>query len=60
VEEVTTWHRRFFAELVNKHDGKLTQEFIELYWKKAVEMNRQRIEMEKDVARLKKGKGGGK
>ena len=59
-EEVTTWHRRFFARLANKHEGKLTKEFVELYWKQAAELNRQRIENEKEVAKLKKSKGGGK
>ena len=57
-EEVTAWHRRFFARLVNKHEGKLTKEFLELYWKQATELNRQRVESEKDVARLKKIKPG--
>jgi hypothetical protein len=60
VEEVTVWQRRFFAELINKHEGKLTHEFINLYWKQAAERNRQRIEEEKEVARLRKTKGGAK
>lgn len=57
-EEITTWHRRYFAQLVNKHEGKLTKEFIDFYWKQAAELNRQRIESEKELARLKKSKGG--
>ena len=57
-EEVTVWHRRFFARLVNKHEGKLTKEIVEFYWKQAAELNRQRIDSEKELARLKKGKGG--
>jgi hypothetical protein len=57
-EEVTVWHRRFFARLVNKHEGKLTKEIVEFYWKQAAELNRQRIEAEKELARLQKGKGG--
>jgi hypothetical protein len=57
-EEVTLWHRRLFARLVNKHEGKLTKEIVEFYWKQAVELNRQRIESEKGLARLQKGKGG--
>jgi len=57
-EEVTLWHRRLFARLVNKHEGKLTKEIVEFYWKQAVELNRQRIESEKELARLQKGKGG--
>ena len=60
VEEVTVWHRRYFAELTNKHEGKLTHEFINLYWKQAAERNRQRLEEEKEVAKLKKTKGSGK
>lgn len=54
------WHRRYFAELINKHEGKLTHEFINLYWKQAAERNRQRIEEEKEVAKLKKTKSSGK
>ena len=57
-EEVTVWHRRFFARLVNKHEGKLTKEIVEFYWKQAADLNRQRIEAEKELARLQKGKGG--
>jgi len=59
-EEVTVWHRRFFARLVNKHEGKLTKELVEAYWKQAADMNRQRIEGEKEIAKLQKTKGGGK
>ena len=57
-EEVTVWHRRFFARLVNKHEGKLTKEIVEFYWKQAAELNRQRIDAEKELARLQKSKGG--
>jgi hypothetical protein len=57
-EEVTVWHRRFFARLVNKHEGKLTKEIVEFYWRQAAELNRQRIESDKELARLQKGKGG--
>jgi hypothetical protein len=57
-EEITVWHRRFFARLVNKYEGKLTKEIVEFYWKQAAELNRQRIEAEKGLARLQKGKGG--
>src|ERR1700761_1490361 len=53
-EEITLWHRRFFARLVNKHEGKLTKEIVEFYWKQAAELNRQRIESEKELARLQK------
>jgi hypothetical protein len=59
-EEVTVWHRRFFARLVNKHEGKLTKDLVEAYWKQAADMNRQRIEGEKEIAKLQKNKGGGK
>jgi hypothetical protein len=57
-EEVTVWHRRYFAEMVNKHEGKLTQAHIDLYWKDATEMNKARIAREKELARLNKTKGG--
>jgi len=57
-EEITTWHRRYFAELVNKHQGTLTQAHIDLYWKDAAEMNKARIAREKELARLNKTKGG--
>jgi hypothetical protein len=56
-EEITVWHRRIFARLVNKHAGKLTKEIVEFYWKQAAELNRQRLESEKELARLQKGKG---
>ena len=56
-EEITLWHRRFFARLVNKHEGKLTKEIVEFYWKQAAEQNRQRIESEKELARLQRAKG---
>ena len=59
-EEITVWHRRIFARLVNKHEGKLTKELVEAYWKQAAEKNRQRIEGEKEIAKLQKTKGGGK
>ncbi len=59
-EEITVWHRRNFAELANRHEGKLTEEFINLYWKQAVEMTRQRMETEKQIARLKKTAGNDK
>lgn len=59
-EEITVWHRRFFARLVNKHEGKLTKELVEAYWKQAADMNRQRIDGEKEIAKLQKTKGGGK
>ena len=59
-EEITVWHRRFFTRLVNKHEGKLTKELVEAYWKQASDMNRQRIEGEKEIAKLQKTKGGGK
>lgn len=58
VEEITVWHRRYFAELINKHDGKLTQSHIDLYWKEANEMNKSRIAREKEIARLSKAKAG--
>jgi len=56
-EEITVWHRRIFARLVNKHAGKLAKEIVEFYWKQAAELNRQRLESEKELARLQKGKG---
>ena len=56
-EEITVWHRRIFARLVNKHAGNLTKEIVEFYWKQAAELNRQRLESEKELARLQKGKG---
>jgi len=53
-EEVSAWDRRYFAGFVNHHEGELTRELIEHYWKRAIEANRTRIENEKAVARLKK------
>lgn len=57
VEEVTVWHRRFFAELINKHEGRLTHAHMDLYWKEATEMTKARAAREKELARLSKSKG---
>ena len=59
-DEFTVWHRRYFAELANRHEGTLTEEFNDLYWKQAAEMTRQRIETEKQIAHLKKATDKGK
>jgi hypothetical protein len=53
-DELPLWHRRYFAELMNKHEGKLTHDFIRLYFTQAAEMDRHRTESDKQVARLKK------
>jgi len=59
-EEITGEHHRFFAELVNQHEGALTSEIMQFYWRRAAEMNKQRIETEKELAKLQKQKGSGK
>ncbi len=59
-QEITAEHHRFFAELVNQHEGPLTSEIMQFYWRRAAEMNKQRIETEKELAKLQKQKGSGK
>lgn len=56
-EEISMWDRRYFAGFVNRHEGALTSELIEYYWRRAIEANRTRIENEKAVAQLKKKLG---
>jgi len=58
--EVTEWHHRYLAEQLGQHEGPLTKELMEFYWKKATEMNQARVAREKELARLKKTKGDGK
>jgi len=55
-EEITSEHHRFLAELVNQHEGPLSPELMQFYWRRATEMNRQQIETEKGLARLQKQK----
>jgi hypothetical protein len=60
VKDVTEWHHRYLAEQLNQHEGPLTKEIMEFYWKEATEMNKARIAREKELARPKKTKGDGK
>jgi hypothetical protein len=52
-EEVTEHHHRFLAELINQHEGPLTTEAMNFYWKKATEMNMARIQTEKEASKFK-------
>jgi len=52
-EEVTEHHHRFLAELINQHEGPLTAEAMNFYWKKATEMNMARIQTEKEAIKYK-------
>ena len=52
-EEVTEHHHRFLAELINQHEGPLTAEAMNFYWKKATEMNMARIQTEKEASKFK-------
>ena len=52
-EEVTEHHHRFLAELINQHEGPLTTEAMNFYWKKATEMNMARIKTEKEASKFK-------
>ncbi|PTX97996.1 hypothetical protein DB346_19635 [Verrucomicrobia bacterium LW23] len=56
-EEITSEHHRFLAELINQHEGPLSPELMEFYWRRAAEMNRQRIETERELRKLTKKKG---
>ena len=51
--EVTEYHHRFLAELINQHEGPLTTEAMNFYWKKATEMNMARIQTEKEASKFK-------
>jgi hypothetical protein len=55
-EEVTEHHHRFLAELINQHEGPLTAEAMNFYWKKATEMNMARIQTEKEAIKFKSKK----
>ena len=52
-EEVTEHHHRFLDELINQHEGPLTAEAMNFYWKKATEMNMARIQTEKEAIKFK-------
>ena len=52
-EEVTEHHHRFLAELINQHEGPLTADAMNFYWKKATEMNMARIQTEKEAIKFK-------
>jgi hypothetical protein len=52
-EEVTEHHHRFLAELINQHEGPLTAEAMNFYWKKATEMNMARIQTQKEAIKFK-------
>jgi len=60
LKEVTEWHHRYLAEQLAQHEGPLTKELMEFYWKEATEMNKARITREKELAKLKKTKGDGR
>ena len=51
--EVTEHHHRFLAELINQHEGPLTTDAMNFYWKKATEMNMARIQTEKEASKFK-------
>ncbi len=60
VKEVTEWHHRYLTEQLAQHEGPLTKEVMEFYWKEATEMNKARITREKELAKIKNPKGSGK
>jgi hypothetical protein len=46
--------RRILLDLINKHDGPLTANILKGYHQLATQMNKERIEHEKEVARLQR------
>ena len=58
-EEITTWHKRYLAEMLNQHEGPLTKEVMEIFWERAIEQNKLRVATEKKLAKAK-SKGDGK
>ena len=52
-QEITEHHNRYLAELINKHEGPLTADAMDFYWKKASEMNAARIQTEKETLKFK-------
>jgi hypothetical protein len=56
-DEISISERRHFAVLVNRHEGELTRELIEFYWKRALEIYHAQIAHEKAVAQLKRKLG---
>ncbi len=52
-QEITEHHHRYLAELINKHEGPLTADAMDFYWKKAAEMNAARIQTEKETLKFK-------
>lgn len=54
VYEIDQQEKKFLIELINKHDGPLTPNILKGYRQLAVQMNKQRIERENQVAKLQR------
>lgn len=52
--------QRILLDLINKHDGPLTANILRGYHQLAAQMNKERIEHEKEVARLQRAQKSGK
>lgn len=54
VYEIDRQEKKFLVELINQHEGPLTPHVLKGYRQLAVQMNKQRIEHETQVAKLKR------
>ena len=52
IYEIERQQRNFLIELINKHDGRLTTSILKGYFKLSEQLNAERIEHEKQIARL--------
>lgn len=51
--KLTPQHFQKFAELVNRHEGRLTSEAVQLYWKLADDRCQQQTKFDRELAALK-------
>lgn len=52
VQDIDDQERKFLMDLINKHEGNLTQEIFKGYCKMARQMNMERIAHEKELKKL--------
>ncbi|GEM_PF-2645043 len=54
IYEIESHERKFLLDLINKHDGPLTSSVLKGYHQLAVQMNMDRLEHEKQLAKLQR------
>jgi hypothetical protein len=54
--QIDQHQKKFLLDLINKHDGPLTSNILKGYHQLAVQMNMERIEHERQLAKLKRTK----